>query len=384
MELFYPGKKNRNEILNMVNPCSFSKKWNSKRNLLIEGDNFSSMQSLLHEYSLKGKIDFIYIDPPFATNSTFTIGDERVSTISSSKKDKIAYQDILIGESFIEFLRERLILAYELLSEKGSFYLHIDYKIGHYVKIILDEIFGIENFKNDITRIKCNPKNFTRRAYGNVKDLILFYTKSKNAIWHEPCAPFSEDDIKRLYKKVDKNGRLYTTIPLHAPGETKNGVTGGEFNGIKPPVGRHWRSDPKELEELDKQGLIEWSENGVPRKIIYADEQKGKKIQDILDFKDYQYPVYPTEKNLALLKLLIQASSNPDSIVLDFFCGSGTTLIAAQELGRQWIGIDKSNEAIKIVKKKLAYCQNELFSSMEYDYLSLKPVIRNELSVANQ
>ena len=161
-------------------------------------------------------------------------------------------------------------------------------------------------------------------------------------------------------------------------------MTGGEFNGIKPPVGRHWRSDPKELEELDKQGLIEWSANGVPRKIIYADEQKGKKIQDVWDFKDYQYPVYPTEKNLALLKLLIQASSNPDSIVLDFFCGSGTTLIAAQELGRQWIGIDKSNEAIKIVKKKLAYCQNELFSSMEYDYLSLKPVIKNELSVANQ
>ena len=182
MELFYPGKKNRSEILNISNPYSFSKKWNSKRNLLIEGDNFSSMQSLLHEYSLKGKIDFIYIDPPFATNSTFTIGDERVSTISSSKKDKIAYQDILIGESFIEFLRERLILAYELLSEKGSFYLHIDYKIGHYVKIILDEIFGIENFKNDITRIKCNPKNFTRRAYGNVKDLILFYTKSKTEL----------------------------------------------------------------------------------------------------------------------------------------------------------------------------------------------------------
>ena len=176
---------------------------------------------------------------------------------------------------------------------------------------------------------------------------------------------------------------MYTTIPLHAPGETKSGITGGEFNGIKPPAGRHWRSDPKELEELDKQGLIEWSANGVPRKIIYADEQKGKKIQDIWDFKDYQYPVYPTEKNFALLKLLIQASSNTDSIVLDFFCGSGTTLLAAQELGRQWIGIDKSKEAIKIVKKKLSYCQNELFVQMQYDFLSVDILEKKRLSVAN-
>ena len=331
MELFYPGKKKKNEILNMPNPYTFSKKWNSKRNLLIEGDNFSSLQLLLHEYSLKEKIDLIYIDPPFATNNTFTIGDKRTSTISSSRNDIIAYQDMLVGEAFIEFLRERLILAYELLSEKGSLYLHIDYKIGHYVKIILDEIFGIENFKNDITRIKCNPKNFTRRAYGNIKDAILFYTKSKNAIWHEPSEPFSEDDIKKLYKKVDKNGRLYTTIPLHAPGETKSGITGGEFNGIKPPAGRHWRSDPKELEELDKQGLIEWSANGVPRKIIYADEQKGKKIQDIWDFKDYQYPVYPTEKNFALLKLLIQASSNTDSIV--FLLRFGNYVASSSRIG---------------------------------------------------
>ncbi|HBG35922.1 MAG TPA: site-specific DNA-methyltransferase, partial [Treponema sp.] len=97
---------------------------------------------------------------------------------------------------------------------------------------------------------------------------------------------------------------------------------GGTFKGLKPPPGRHWRSDPKELEKLDEDGLIEWSLNGVPRKIIYADEQKGKKVQDIWDFKDYQYPRYPTEKNSGVLERIIQTSSNPDSIVLDFFCGS--------------------------------------------------------------
>jgi adenine-specific DNA-methyltransferase len=329
------------------------------------------MQMLLRDYDLKGKIDLIYIDPPFATKNVFTAGEDRVSTISSKQSDTVAYSDVLVGEAFLEFLRERLLMAYELLSEKGSIYVHIDYKIGHYVKVLMDEIFGIENFKNDITRIKCNPKNFSRKAYGNIKDLILFYGKSKNTIWNDPREIFTEEDIKKLYKKIDEHGRFYTTIPLHAPGETKNGVTGGTFKGLKPPPGRHWRSDPKELEKLDEDGLIEWSLNGVPRKIIYADEQKGKKVQDIWDFKDYQYPRYPTEKNSGVLERIIQTSSNPDSIVLDFFCGSGTTLVAAQEFGRQWIGIDKSEKAIEITMQKLARVENKLFNQLDFDSLEI-------------
>ena len=144
----------------------------------------------------------------------------------------------------------------------------------------MDEVFGIENFRNDITRIKCNPKNFDRKAYGNIKDMVLFYSKNKTPIWNDPRELFTEDDISKLFKKIDKNGRSYTTIPLHAPGETTNGTTCQEFKGLKPPKGRHWRCDPRELEELDSKGLIEWSSNGNPRKIIYADEQLGKKMQD--------------------------------------------------------------------------------------------------------
>ncbi len=135
---------------------------------------------------------------------------------------------------------------------------------------------------------------------------------------------------------------------MHAPGDTKNGVTGTEWKGKFPPKGRHWRSSPEELDELDNSGLVEWSKNLVPRKKIYADESRGKKVQDIIQFKDPQKPQYPTEKNLSLLKLLIEMSSDENSIVLDCFCGSGTTLKAAQELGRKWIGIDSSAEAIKI------------------------------------
>lgn len=368
MELIYSGKKTPEKILQNTPSAKLSGHYASG-SLLIKGNNLLVLQSLIKEYNLKGKIDLIYIDPPFATNTVFTMAKDRVRTISLSKNDEVVYSDNLQGAVFIEFIRERLILAKELLSEQGSIYLHIDYKIGHYVKIIMDEVFGINNFRNDITRIKCNPKNFDRKAYGNTKDLILFYSKGKNPIWNDPKTMLTQDDIEKLFRKKDPNGRAYTTIPLHAPGETKNGATSRAFKGILPPKGRHWRSDPQILEELDARGLIEWSQNGVPRKKIYADEKDGKKLQDIWDFRDYQYPVYPTEKNLDMLKTIICASSHENSIVLDFFCGSGTTLVAAQSLNRQWIGIDQSPMAIKVTREKISNMQDRLSITNAYQYL---------------
>lgn len=372
MFLNYEGKKTKEEILEKIPRCNLiSIKGNPNSiSKLIKGENLEVLKYLLDEMDLKGKIDLVYIDPPFSTNNIFRMSEEKANSISRSNGDNVAYDDSLIGPEYLEFIRERLILLRELLSDKGSIYFHIDYKIGHYIKIIMDEIFGKANFLNDITRIKCNPKNFERRAYGNIKDMILFYSKTGNHIWNNPKAPMSEMDIERLFKKTDKNGRRYTTIPLHAPGETRDGPTGQPWRGMKPPKGRHWRSPPNVLEDLDKQGLIEWSKTGVPRKKIYADEKDGKKIQDILEFKDLQNPIYPTEKNIDLLRLLIEASSNKDSIVLDCFCGSGTTLKVAQDLGRTWIGIDKSEEAIKVALQRLTLKQKKSFTDeYEFEYL---------------
>lgn len=363
MQLTYKNKKDIDRILNQTEMVKFDQEFIVGKNYLIQGDNLQVLKTLINKYNVK--VDLIYIDPPFATNNVFRIGNKRANTISSNINDEIAYCDNLKGSDFLEFLRERLVFAKEILSEQGSIYLHIDYKIGHYVKIIMDEIFGIENFRNDITRIKCNPKNFERNAYGNIKDLILFYSKSKKNIWNNPLVPYDDDDIEKLFTKKDLNGRRYTTIPLHAPGETKSGATSQEFKGIKPPAGRHWRCAPEELEKLDKKGLIEWSKNGVPRKIIYADEKQGKKMQDIWDYKDPQYPEYPTEKNLDLLKNIIISSSNENSYVLDFFCGSGTTLLAADYLNRKWIGVDSSAIAIKTVQKKLQNNKSLFSSSFE-------------------
>ncbi|MBI3442795.1 MAG: site-specific DNA-methyltransferase [Candidatus Sungbacteria bacterium] len=369
MLLQYQNKKPESEILATTKARLRTVSGKALKNKLIHGDNLPILKSLISDYNLAGKIDLIYIDPPFATNGHFKIGKDRANTISNSENDQIAYSDTLLGDSFLEFLRERLILLRQLMSDQGSIYLHIDYKIGHYVKLIMDEVFGIKNFKNDITRIKCNPKNFQRKAYGNTKDMILFYSKSENAVWNDPKIPFSEEDAERLFKKTDKNGRKYTTIPLHAPGETANGNTGREWHGVKPPKGRHWRSDPAILEKLDEQGLIEWSVSGVPRKKIFIDERDGKKMQDIWEFKDPQYPSYPTEKNINLLKFIVGASSNEDDLVLDCFCGSGTTLAAAQELNRNWIGIDKSEHAIKVAKKRLLAMPANLFSKVDFEFL---------------
>ncbi len=330
------------------------------KDLLIYGENLKGLQYLL-ECGYKGKIDLVYIDPPFATGGTFTITEGRASTISQSNHGVVAYSDKLCGDSFIDFLRKRLIFIKDLLSEKGSIYLHIDYKIGHYVKVMMDEVFGIENFRNDITRIKCNPKNFDRIGYGNIKDMILFYTKTSNPIWNEPRTAYSQQDMEKLFPKIDKQGRRYTTIPLHAPGETNNGKSNASFKGLFPPIGRHWRTNVETLEQWDKEGLIEWSNNGNPRKIIYADEREGKRLQDIWDYKDPQYPVYPTEKNADMLDMIIRTSSDVGSIVLDCFCGSGTTLQMAQKNGRKWIGIDQSEYAIEATKKKLKLTEKSLF-----------------------
>ena len=200
--------------------------------------------------------------------------------------------------------------------------------------------------------------------------MILFYTKSDKYTWNEPKDDSTEEDVERLFKKTDKDGRKYTTIPLHAPGETVNGATNHEWRGMKPPKGRHWRSEPKVLEQLEKEDLIEWSSNGVPRKKIYVDERNGKKKQDIWEYKDAQYPTYPTEKNIEMIKTIILASSNENDLVLDCFCGSGTTLQAAQQLGRKWIGIDQSNEAIKVTQKRLSEMEKDLFCvNADYQFL---------------
>jgi adenine-specific DNA-methyltransferase len=362
--LLYDNKKSVEEIFSKQEKHS-SINIDLNNSSLFLSENFTVLSGLLKS-DLKGQVDLIYIDPPFNTNQNFTVDLERASSISRSANGYLAYSDQMSLAEYLEFIRERLFLLRELLSPVGSLYLHIDYKIGHYIKIICDEVFGRDNFKNDISRIKSNPKNFKRKAYGNQKDMILFYAKNSNInIFNDISLELDNFDIKNMFKKIDKNGRRYTTVPAHAPGETKDGPTGAKWRDMSPPPGRHWRQNPLLLDELDKIGRIEWSKNGVPRIINYADEHKGKKIQDIWYYIDPQYPSYPTEKNLNMLEFIIKQSSNVNSIVLDCFVGGGTTLLAANNLKRRWIGIDTSIVAINAIMKRIVLYP---FDFYEYDY----------------
>lgn len=350
--LSFDGRLLRDDILQKARRVSESLNitLDTSQNYLFKAENFSALSLLIKYYA--GKIDLVYTDPPFNTQHDFYISDSRANSVSAVKSRK-AYLDKMPLEKFLAFIRERCILIHELLSQRGSLYFHIDCKTGHYVKIILDEIFGSENFMNDIARVKSNPKNFYRRACGNERDMILFYVKdSGHNIWNDIKAPLSDSEIMRLFPKIDSDGRRYTTISLHAPGETQ-GVTGRAWRNIPVSDGRHWRTDPANFDILDSQGLIEWSASGNPRIKKYADEHNGRKIQDVWTFKDPPNPVYPTEKNHDMLKLILAQSSLHESIVLDPFAGSGAFLLCACEMGRKFIGVDESEEAVKVMHERL-------------------------------
>ncbi|NCO34946.1 MAG: hypothetical protein AUJ92_02795 [Armatimonadetes bacterium CG2_30_59_28] len=341
--LNYSGKTREQEILSS-RPAEVVSLWahpHSHRNRLYFADNLGVLSSLLHDPQVKGHVRLVYIDPPFATQSSFF-----------SRKQEHAYEDILVGAAFIEFLRKRLVLLRELLATDGSIYLHLDQKMVFHMKIIMDEVFGAENFRNCITRKKCNPKNYTRKSYGNVTDHILFYTKSCNYLWNKPLEPWTDERAKEYQYVEPDTGRRYMKVPVHAPG-VRRGETGKPWHGMLPPPGKHWQYPPSRLDEMDARGEIYWSPNGNPRRKVYLDENPGFGVQDIwLDFRDahnqnIEITGYPTEKNPGLLHRIIQASSRPGDLVLDCFCGSGTTPAVAHELGRYWIGVDNSIEAIR-------------------------------------
>ena len=320
------------------------------QNLFHPGDNLDGLQRVAE---LGIKVDLVYIDPPFATNNEFLIDTDRANSVSRS--GQLAYSDTTVGAKYLDELKARLQAISFVMNPTGSVYVHIDVNMEHHVRLLMDQVFGPENFRNSITRIKCNPKNFARYSYGNIRDTILFYSVSPRQItWHPQRVPMSDSEIASLYPLTDDEGRRYATTPVHAPGTTVNGATSEPWRGMLPPVGRHWRNPPDKLEELDEAGLIAWSSTGNPRKISYADESAGKLPQDLWCYKDPERPVYPTQKNAGMLERIILTSSNPADTVLDCYAGNGTTLIQAAQLGRRFIGMDNSPAARAVIQRQMA------------------------------
>lgn len=348
LQLTYPGKRAAADIL-ARRPAAMERAWRgpSSNGQLYFADNADVLATLLDDVTVRGKVRLIYIDPPFATQTAF-----------HSRKLHHAYEDLLNGVDYVEFLRERLILLHRLLANDGSLYLHLDAKMAFVMKVILDEIFGPAGFRACITRKKCNPKNYTRKQYGNIADYVLFYTKSDSWVWNRPVEEWTPERTKE-YHYIDASGRRFMKVPVHAPG-IRHGETGERWRGKLPPPGKHWQYPPRVLDEMDARGEIFWSANGNPRRKIYLDTSPGVGVQDIwLEFRDAHnqnicITGYPTEKNQMLLKRIIEASSNPGDLVLDCFAGSGTTLAVADQLGRRWIGADNSTEALRTILKRFA------------------------------
>ena len=313
-------------------------------NRLYYGDNLDVLQKLVEDENVVGKVNLIYIDPPYSTGGIF-----------QTRSQKDAYSDTLGGKDYLEFMRKRLLLLHKLLSKEGSFYIHLDSKMLFHIKLMLDEIFGSNNFQGIITRKKCKPKNYTRKTYGNISDYILFYTKTGKPIWNRPFDEWTDEKILKEYPFIEEEtGRRYKKVPIHAPG-TRNGASGKPWRGMMPPQGKHWQFIPDTLEEMDQRGEIYWSSTGNPRRKVYLENSKGIPVQDIwLDYLDINNQNtkgtgYPTEKNPEMLKKIIKASSNEGDLVLDCFAGSGTTLAVADELKRKWVGIDCSDESISTI-----------------------------------
>jgi adenine-specific DNA-methyltransferase len=330
-------------------------------NRLIWGDNLLTMQALLAS-GYEGKINLIYIDPPFWTGENYyaniALGDETV-TKSPSVIERIAYKDYWEGgiDSYLDMMYPRLQLMKRLLADNGTIYVHIDYHVGHYVKILLDEIFGKDSFRNDIIWQRTGAHNDPEK-FGVVHDMILCYGKGK-PVFNEIRIPLTEEHIRTRFTKEEAGtGRKYAMGPLSAPGSGPARKFGGKL--IPPPKGRHWSMGQDGIDNLEKQGRIAYSSTGVPYIKNYEDDYtlKGRRVQSIWtdllpDKTSGDRTGFATQKPRKLLKRIIEASANKGDLVADFFSGSGTTMVAAEELGMRWLGCDFSKVAIQVARGRL-------------------------------
>ena len=347
-------------------------------NKLIWGDNKLILSSLKNgplrkEIEAQGGLKLIYIDPPFDVGADFSmdisIGDgEESFTKKPSVIEEIAYRDTWGkgADSFIAMIYERLKLMHGLLAEDGSIYVHCDWRVNSYMRLVLDEIFGKDNFRNEIIWQRSNPHGHVDTKYANIHDTILFYSKSDNYIFNTQYTPADENYIKTFFKLDDGDGRKYRLVTLTASGSGEARYFKGEL--IAPPKGNHWRWSQIRIDEAMKNNLIVITKNKSIHYKYYLEDNKGTPAQSLFVDKttgniqaiSKENLDYPTQKPESLIERLIKASSNEDDLVADFFCGSGTTLAVAEKLGRKWIGSDLGKFGIHTSRKRMIGVQREL------------------------
>jgi adenine-specific DNA-methyltransferase len=341
---------------------------NPRKNELFWGDNLEVLRHLL---SRRGDpVDMIYIDPPFFSGGNFSI---RAPGGKFPRAYKDTWQDGLA--QYLEYMHERLVLMHELLRDGGSMYVHLDWHVFHYVKVMLDEIFGYENFRNQIIWKRLTYKQTQVKAYGVLHDVILYYTKGKEYTWNDVRAGYGDERLKKYFCWLEtaegKNvkltrdqlegnspipdGRRFALNPVINPNPNRPNLT-YEFLGFT----KVWKYTREKMRDYHVQGIVFQPSPGVlPQKKQYLDESDGMKLNDL--FLDIGAVMggsnerldFDTQKPLKLLERLIQVSTNPGDIVADFFSGSGTTITAAGNLGRRWIGCEIARPGINTTRRRL-------------------------------
>lgn len=337
--------------------------------LILALDNLPALRHLLAEHDpqtgaprYRGRVDLVYIDPPFMVNSDFYAP---ARSFSAADAPALAYRDTWAGglDEFLSMLRARLVLLRDLLAETGSIYVHLDRRASHYAKILLDEIFGYECFRNEITWRRANAHSDPHR-FGSITDSILFYARSARAdvppYFRDVHVPYSTDYVRSHFHKIErKTGRRYRLVPLDAPRHGDGGNLVYEWRGRWPAPTRTWAYKREQMEELEAQGRIVYTGRGTPTLRRYLDESPGLVLQSLWDDIPPVNPMarerlgYPTQKPVALLERILRASCPPGGLVLDCFAGSGTTCEAAERAGARWIGIDSSPLAIATTRRRL-------------------------------
>lgn len=341
------------------------------RNRLIWGDKKYVLPSLLDEFA--GKVNLIYIDPPFATGADFsftatvpddpdTPGDQGATFVKQpSILEQKAYRDTWGKglDSFLQWFYETALMLRELLAENGSIYVHLDSRVIHYAKAILDEVLGEPNFRNQIIWKRTSGHSDSQR-YGVVHDTILYYKTNSEPIWNEPLQAYDDDYVEQYYRFTDPDGRKWMSADLGAAG-----LSGGGYDYEWKGVRRVWRAPVKTMERYESENRLYYTKNGIPRLKRYLDESKGGiPAQDVwadieaLRSWHQEKANYPTQKPEALLERIIKASSNEGDLVLDCFCGSGTTAAVAEKQGRRWITCDLGRFAIHTARKRLLSIPN--------------------------
>ena len=359
-------------------------------NTLYYGDNLTVLRDFPSEC-----VDLVYLDPPFNSNRSYNVlfkearGTESEAQIqafedtwhwgmegvTAATYDEVVRRGDEVGrmlQAFVDALGHNDVTAYltmmaprlaelrRVLKPTGSIYLHCDPTAGHYLKVLMDAVFGAVNFKNEITWKRTSAHSDVSQGakhFGRIADTILRYSKGAALTWNTVYVPYDQEYIDSVYRYSDELGRRYQTQPLHAA--KAGGDTRYEWKGKLPPPGRYWAFSKENMERLDADGRIVYSRTGTPRYKIYLDESPGRPLQDIWDdiaavhVRPKERLGYPTQKPEALLERIIRASSNEGDVVLDPFCGCGTAVVAAHRLGRRWAGIDITWLAVALMRNRL-------------------------------